>query len=145
MDIEAIGKRFAEHSAVVEAALNKAKQADAEISGRLGELEQRVVRGVMSGRSSEAETWGDAIARSDAFRSLAVTQSGKVRIPLETKTTLTQTTGSGAALAPSDRKPGPNLLPRRRLRFRDALSAGRTDSSVIEYPRQTTRTTRRLY
>lgn len=119
----------------------KLDDATGSLDARLSELEQKAARRGSYGDSyGEPESWGQAVARSDEYKALASspTQRGKVQISI--KTTLTTGSTSGGPLAPTDRKPGPNLLPRRRIRFRDLLTPGRTDSTSVEYPRQTTRT-----
>jgi HK97 family phage major capsid protein len=135
MDTAEIVREFKAHHTDVKAALEKAGIKDAELDARMLEIEQKVARRA-GGGEPEAKSMGEIVARSDEYQALAKSQSGKVRI----KTTITTGSTSGGALAPSDRKPGPNLLPRRRVRFRDVLTPGTTMSTSVEYPRQTGRT-----
>ena len=114
--------------------------ADAQsgFEARLREIEQKAVRGDAGGYDAPAETWGATVANSDQYKALGSLGSGKIRIAV--KATITTASNSGGALAPSDRQIGPNGLPQRRIRFRDVLTPGRTDSTSVEYPRQVTRT-----
>lgn len=109
-----------------------------DLSARLVSVEQAVAggQGGPSARYSDL-TPGEEVIRSDEYRALASSQSGKIRI---NATTLTTGSSSGGALGPADRKGYISSLARRRPRFREALAQGTTNSSLVEYVRQTTRT-----
>lgn len=132
----ALAAAFDAHHKAVEDALKKSGMSVAEISARLSELEQKAVR--RPGGYPEPETWGSQVAASEQYKALAGTQDGKVRIGV--KTTITTGTTSGGPLGTVDHRTVPNMLPQRRIRVRDVLTPGRTASTAVEYPRQTTRT-----
>ena len=121
----------------MKAALEKACQFNAETSQRLIEIEQRLVAPNIGG-GNYAKSWGLQIVESDQFKSLQQSRSGRAFIEL--KTTITTGSTSGGPLAPSDRRPDVDMLPQRRVRIRDLVSPGRTNSTAVEYPQQTTRT-----
>jgi HK97 family phage major capsid protein len=137
MTIENLQKSFADHHALVKEALEKTEGKTGELSEKLKQLEQFLLaRG--SGGGQESKSWGEQVAESDEFKLLAKTRSGRAHIEL--KATITTASPGGGPLAPSDRLATPDMMPRRRLGVRDLLAPGRTNSTSVEYARQTTRT-----
>jgi HK97 family phage major capsid protein len=130
-------REFKSHHSEVKAALEKAGVKDGELEARMNEIEQRIVR-TGDGEQTDRKSLGQTVADSPQFKQLSADRGGKMR--LSVKTTITTATGSGAALAPSMRIAAPDMLQQRRVRVRDLLASGRTDSGSIEFPRQTTRT-----
>src|SRR4051794_14350613 len=134
MDLGTFSHAFEQHHAEVKSLLGETKGTLVAQDARLGEIEQRIARGSFGGGGPAApETWGGVIARSEQYKHIASEQSGKIRVQLEFKSVITTGATSGGPLAPTDRKPGPNMLPKRRIRFREALTPGRTDSTSVEY------------
>lgn len=107
------------------------------VNSRLSSIEQIVASGDRGGRVESSRTAGQVVVESDQYRALAGHQSGKVRI---NATTLTTGTSSGGALGPADRSGIVSGLAQRRIRFRDVLAQGQTNSTSVEFVRQTART-----
>jgi HK97 family phage major capsid protein len=120
-----------------------------DISARLSDLEQKVVR--RGGVQHEPETLksiGQHVVDNDDVKTrlLAGPQKGTVNFKVDTKTILsaTGTWGSTASVTNSlvvpDRQIGTLPLPMRPLTIRDLVSPGQTTSNAIEWAIQTTRT-----
>lgn len=107
-------------------------------NARLRDMEQKLARRGHGGDTGSVESLGSAVVNSDEYKSLAVTQNGKARIQI--KATITTGATSGGALGPSDRTGIVASLPRQEITFRDVLAPGSTNSTSVEYVRQTTRT-----
>lgn len=135
MEIKEISARFDAHATDVVNALKAVKTQGEATDARLAEIEQMVVRGGKGGCTNE-KSLGQTVADSPQFKALSADRGGKARISL--KTTITTTT-AGAGLAPAMRTGVADLLQQRKLRVRDLLSQGRTDSGSIEFPREISR------
>ncbi len=146
MDTAELVREFKAHNADVKAALEKAGVKDLELDARLFDMEQRLAtRDAYShiGDGNSSKSWGQEVADSEEYKSLAGSPNQRGRAVIRMKTTITTGSSSGGPLGPSDRvgySQAAHGLPRRRVRFRELLAPGRTYSTAIEYPRQTTRT-----
>lgn len=85
-------------------------------------------------------SWGQQVADSEEFKGF-LTAAGKARaqIALRPSASITTVNESAGALVTPDRA-GAVTLPRRRLTVRALLGSGTTQSNMIEYARQVTRT-----
>lgn len=136
-------RRFEAHHTEVKAALTKAGVKDSELEARMGEIEQMIVRRGEDGGGDRVKSWGQEVADSTEYKSLASSPNQRGRAVIQLKTTITTGAASGGAFGPSERvgySEASHGLPRRRVRFRELLAPGRTSKTIIEYPRQTTRT-----
>jgi HK97 family phage major capsid protein len=141
-------KRFAEEANTklsANEALSKEAKADAdkvlvklaELRAEMTELHQRDNRRGKDGEAAQ-KSLGYAVAESEQVA--AFSKGGAVgTIKLDRKA-ITSAAGSAGGLITVDRQQEVTGLPRREVRVRDLLMPGRTNSSSIEYPRQTTRT-----
>lgn len=112
------------------------------ISARLTELEQKMVRRAGGGGDADpAKSMGQRVAEDPEVKAaMAEGMRFKGRISIEVKNiTSASTTGTSATtgLVVADRQPGILQLPRRGLVVRDLLMPGRTNSSAIEYVKET--------
>ncbi|MFB0491835.1 hypothetical protein ABIE45_004421 [Methylobacterium sp. OAE515] len=123
-----------------------ADKALAEMGGltaRIGDLEQKLARRGAPAGGEEHKSVGRIVAESEAVK--AAGQRGdawKGSLAIEVKAiTAASASGTSAstALVPADRVAGTSL-PRRPMTIRALLQPGRTNSSIIEYARQTVRT-----
>jgi len=87
-----------------------------------------------------APSWGQQVSDSEEFKGF-VNAAGKARaqISLRPSASITTVSESAGALVTPDRA-GAVALPRRRLTVRALLGLGTTQSNMIEYARQATRT-----
>lgn len=109
----------------------------------MGEIEQRIVRRGDDYGGDRAKSWGNEVADSEEYKSLAGSPNQRGRAVIRMKSTITTGSTSGGPLGPTDQvgySQAAHALPRRRVRFRELLAPGRTSSTAVEYPRQTTRT-----
>ncbi|TDK23438.1 phage major capsid protein [Luteimonas aestuarii] len=90
------------------------------------------------GGGFSAETAGQIFIKSDEFSSLQERGRGTASVTI--KSTLTLDPASAGDLVTPTRVPGATMLQQRRIRIRDVLAAGRTDSSSVEFVKQVTRT-----
>lgn len=115
------------------------KQTTESVEARLHEFGQKLSRRGGDGYlSHSAASPGEILASSEEFKALTNADRGRASVSI--KATLTLGAGSAGALVDPQRVGDGNVLPRRRVRFREVLAAGRTDSSSVEFVRQLTRT-----
>lgn len=125
------------------AAADKALLEMGSLTERVGDLEKKSARRGGDGQDEvksigeqvlDAEEVKSALSRGDNFR-------GRVEVEVKTitsgPTTVGSTAGAGTSLVPTDRRAGVLELPTRRLTIRDLLTPGRTNSSSIEYVKET--------
>ncbi|MBA3511848.1 phage major capsid protein [Sphingomonas sp.] len=95
--------------------------------------------GITASFGSGGRSWGDQVVNSEGLTALR-NAAGKARaqIELTPQAAITSVGTSGGPLFAPDRV-GDVPLARRRLTVRALLGSGRTDSNMVEYPRQTTR------
>lgn len=122
-----------------------ADRALAEMGGltaRVGELEQKMARRGSRDGAPEHRSVGRIVAESEEVKAAGQRgDSWKGSLAIEVKTiTSASATGTSAttALVPADRVAGTSL-PQRPMTIRALLQPGRTNSSIIEYARQTVR------
>ena len=141
METAELVREFKAHHDDVKAALSKAGVKSDELDARMGELEQNLVRRG-DDHGPGIKSWGQAVADSAEYKSLASSANQRGRAVIQLKTTITTGSASGGPLGPTDRQGYSEALalPRRRIRFRELLAPGCTNSTTVEYPRQTTRT-----
>lgn len=101
-------------------------------------IQKQVRRGGDDFNSRPSESPGAVFVKSEEFKNLVKNERG--RASLSMKATLSLGGTSGGALAPAQRIQGATELGRRRISFRDVLAPGSTESSSIEFVKQTTRT-----
>ncbi len=138
-------KRFAEESNVKlkagEDLSREAKQTADQLLVKMTELraEMTELHQKDSRRGGDGEpvrkSLGQMIAESDEVKSY----KGVGTISIDVKA-ITTAAGSAGGLITVDRQAATVDLPRRQVRVRSLLMPGRTNSTSIEYPRQTTRT-----
>lgn len=113
------------------------------LTARVGELEQKLARRGAPAGGEEHKSVGRIVAESEAVKAAGLRgDSWKGSLAVEVKAiTSASATGTSAttALVPADRVAGTSL-PRRPMTIRALLQPGRTNSSIIEYARQTVRT-----
>lgn len=111
-----------------------------ELMARLDEVEQKAARRSKTGEKSE-KSLGQQFVEQEGFKEFTEAK-GKKNFHMDVKavTTVTSaTTGTGAAgdLVRADRLAGILSPPVRRMTVRDLLAAGRTNSNLIEYIKET--------
>lgn len=125
----------------IKAAKDIAEKAAAQVlslSDRLVEAEQKLLGSVLAGKQP-AKTFGALFVESDEYKAFASGKTGKVRFTVQANT-ITGQSGSPATnsdtLVPADRRSG--IIPGafRRLRIRDVIPAGPTNSNMIEFTRE---------
>ena len=111
-----------------------------EIRNRLQSIEQIVASG--GGFLSAAHvpnSPGELMANSDQMQELRASGRGRASMRLNAALITTDTATGGSLIAPH-RVPGAVEMARRKIRMRDVLAPGRTESNLIEYVAQKTRT-----
>lgn len=109
-----------------------------ELSARMTELEQKMVR---AGEGPERKkTIGQQVTDADEFKAF-VKSGGKGRISIPVKAIISSLTtdadGSAGDLIVPQRLPGVLGLPERRMTIRDLLTPGRTGVNAIQYVKET--------
>lgn len=113
------------------------------IKAQLTDLEQKMARGT-GGEDAEAKSAGAVFVASDEFKSFAdggFERNARARI--ETKATLTTTTGAAGSLGSglqTTRLPGVVEQPQRAMTIRALLAQGNMDGMSIEFLREHSRT-----
>jgi len=106
----------------------------AELRAEFTELAQKDTRRGGDGQPVR-KSLGEFVAESEEVK--AYKGVGTIKIDVKA---ITSAGGSGGGLITVDRQTDAVEIPRRQVRVRSLLMPGRTGSSSIEYPRQTTRT-----
>ncbi|MDO7841086.1 phage major capsid protein [Sphingomonas immobilis] len=144
--VKAAAEEFRAKAASGEQISNSAKEkADealtklTEIRGEITELSQKLAQGRRGEGDPALKSMGEQVGASEAVKSFAENGArGTIRIPIEQKA-ITSASVSAGALSRPERLAEIVSLPMRRMRVRDLLMPGRTNSASIEYPKQTSR------
>jgi len=124
-EMKRIGVEQAEKITDLAARLQHVEQADADRSRR-------------GGPGGAGQTPGQLFVASDAFKTFGGSRGhGRVSSVVNAITSLTTSIGG---MAPPDQRGEIVGLPRRRLTVRALLAPGRTESNLVKFTRQTTRT-----
>jgi HK97 family phage major capsid protein len=125
---------FKEHSEAVESRLQELGVNTRELKARLDEVEQKSTRQTGDDFRTPTKSWGDQVIEQSTALDEFKNRSGKGRLSLDVKTTITSTVADPFVVPGRDA-----LLPlaHRSLRVRDLLSVVQVSSGSIEYPRQT--------
>lgn len=109
-----------------------------ELSARLTEIEQKLVRG--SEGPQRAKSVGEQVTDNDDFKAF-VKSGGKGRVSIGMKAIISALTtdadGSAGDLIVPQRQPGIITAPQRRMTIRDLITPGRTASNAIQYVKET--------
>lgn len=120
--------------------LKNLSQERADIRARLQHVEQVVASGGgFQGAAHVPESPGELMANSDQMQELRASGRGRASMRLNAALITTDTATGGSLIAPH-RVPGAVEMARRKIRIRDVLAPGRTESNLIEYVAQKTRT-----
>ncbi len=135
---EAEFKRLGTLSIETKAAADQALIKHNEISARLTEIEQKMVR---RGEKPEGrKSVGQQVTDSEEFKSF-LKGGGKGRMSLQVKAIISSLTtdadGSAGDLIVPMRQPGVIGLPQRKMTIRDLLTPGRTAANAIQYVKET--------
>ena len=108
---------------------------------RLDDVEQKAARRPGPTGGAMELTPGEKLVQSEEFKALAgsSSQRGRARIECKAVSTMTSAAGSSGSLISPDFRPDPVMMPRRRMTIRSLLAPGNTQSSSVQYPRQTVR------
>lgn len=109
-----------------------------ELSARLAEVEQKMVR--RADLPERPKSLGQRVTDSDEFKSW-LGKGGKGRISIEAKAIISALTtdadGSAGDLIVPARVPGVVTAPQRRMTIRDLITPGRTGANAIQYVKET--------
>lgn len=128
-------RRLEEIGPVIE---QSARRID-ELETRNRDIEQAIADGLRQGvRGGGVQSWGQQFVADPQFSSFGGSSGrGVARVAVKS---MTSAMDSGGALITPDRRADPITKARRKVRIRDLVAPGQTNSNSIEYPRQTTRT-----
>jgi HK97 family phage major capsid protein len=109
-----------------------------ELAARMGELEQKMVRGDKAD-GEQRKSIGRQVTDSDEVKSLLASKRGRARVAVKAiiSSLTTDANGSAGDLIVPDRVPGVVTPPVRRMTIRDLLMPGRTDKNAIQYVKET--------
>ncbi|MDW9791898.1 phage major capsid protein [Sinorhizobium meliloti] len=109
-----------------------------ELSARMTEIEQKMVRG--PGGPERRKTIGETVTDNEDFKHF-VKSGGKGRISIPVKAIISALTtdadGSAGDLIVPQRVPGIVAPPQRRMTIRDLITPGNTNSNAIQYVKET--------
>jgi HK97 family phage major capsid protein len=127
-----------------QAKLNDAQQ---KLTGRLEQLETRntdleqKLAARRGGGGDIVKSLGQLVGEHDDLKAFAAKgAAGSLRLALKVQNAITSATGSAGGLIAPQRDPEIVGLPRRQMTIRQLLSVGTTQSNLVQYGRQTTRT-----
>jgi HK97 family phage major capsid protein len=125
------------HTAVKAMHTTSAQQIEAQ-GARLTEIEQHLARRLTGGGPAVIQSLGAQVVASDGYKNFkAAGLRGTGRIAVMAMTS--DASSAGPLIAP-DRQSSPVMLPRQRLKVRDLLAPGQTNSNLVQFTRQTGRT-----
>lgn len=130
-------KNLGKVSGETKEAADKALVMHGELSKRMTDLEQKMVRAAAG--PERQKTLGDIVVNSDEVKALLQSKSGKARVNVKAIISALTTDADGSvgdAIAPV-RLPGIITAPERRMTVRDLLTPGRTSSPSIQYVKET--------
>lgn len=128
-EIESNKKAEAETKAAIEKIAVKA----AEFTDKAMLLERKLADRELA-ETARAESAGEVLVKSEAFKAMAAGQSKFARVEL--KTAIINATGQNQPLVPDMRVPGIIAQPERMFTIRDALPSGRTTSNLVQFTRE---------
>jgi HK97 family phage major capsid protein len=109
-----------------------------ELSARMSELEQKMVRG--PGEPEKQKSIGQSVTEHEDFKHF-IKSGAKGRMSISVKAIISALTtdadGSAGDLIVPQRQPGILALPQRRLTIRDLIMPGQTSSNAIQYVKET--------
>ncbi|EJF91676.1 phage major capsid protein [Bartonella tamiae] len=110
-----------------------------EAKSRLDEIEQKLARSPSQEMSQKS--LGEQFVENEEFKAMAASPNMKSTYSMSVKADITSVNdgnagSAGAAIAPN-RLSGIQTLPQQRLTIRNLLSAGRTNSPLIQYVQET--------
>jgi HK97 family phage major capsid protein len=123
---------FDQHTEVVESRLEELGVDTKELKARLDEVEQKAARAGGGAINVETKSWGEQVIEQQSALDEFKNRSGKGRLSLDVKTTVTSTVADPFVVPQRDVV---LPLPRRALRVRDLLSVVPVTSGSVEYPR----------
>ena len=126
-DLKNLGNERAEFRASLQNVQQKLAQIEANGFGGAG------------GEAFAGDSPGTLMAHSDQMEDLRASGRGRASMRLNAALITTGDATGGSLIAPH-RLPGAVEMARRKIRLRDVLAAGRTESNLIEYVAQKTRT-----
>lgn len=109
-----------------------------ELSARLTEIEQKLVRG--PGQPEARKSIGQTVTESDLFKTfLGGSRKGRISIPVKAiiSALTTDADGSAGDLIVPQRIAGIIAPPQRRMTIRDLITPGRTVSNALQYIKET--------
>jgi HK97 family phage major capsid protein len=112
-----------------------------ELSARMADLEQKMVRRTFDDEHGgpQYQSLGDMVAENDAVKALCAAGRGRASVQVKAiiSSLTTDANGSAGDLIVPQRKPG--ILPPviRRLTIRDLIQPGQTNSTSIQYVKET--------
>lgn len=110
-----------------------------ELSARMTEIEQKLVRGAEG--PQRAKSIGEQVTGNDDVKAFLAAKKSKGSVSVHMKAIISSLTtdadGSAGDLIVPQRQPGIIGLPQRRMTVRDLLTPGRTSSNAIQYVRET--------
>jgi HK97 family phage major capsid protein len=136
VELKNLGKLTEETKKVADEAMVKHN----EISARLTEIEQKMVRG--AGEPERRKSIGETVTDSDDFKAFAksAARGGKQSVAIAVKaiisSLITDANGSAGDLIVPDRR-GIIDPVQRRMTIRDLITPGRTSSNAIQYVKET--------
>lgn len=110
-----------------------------ELSARMDSLEQRVIRRGHEDAPERVKSLGEQVTDDDGVKALMAAGRGKasVRVKAIISGLTTDANGSAGDLIVPQRQPGILPLVTRRFTVRDLIQPGRTDSTSIQYVKET--------
>lgn len=132
---EAARKAHGDLSSETKASIDKLLTEQAAIGARLTEAEQKLARRGERDDGEARKTLGETVIADEAVQAVMKSRDGRARVNVKTITGLTA--GAGGVFVQPDRQAGLVVAPNRRFTVRDLLTPGRTNSTSIEYVRET--------
>lgn len=130
-------KALSEQTAVA-ASLKKIEEGLEQVSNSQHDFEQKM--SARKGGGKEApKSLGQLVAESEKVKQY-VAAGAKGHIQIDVNQVITSAADSAGALIDSERETAIVGMPKRRMTIRQLLMPGRTNSNLVEYPRQKTRT-----
>jgi HK97 family phage major capsid protein len=115
---------------------DKALSEQAEMRGRLQEIEQIVARRASPDKPASAKTPGELFIENEKVKAFCAEKSSRGRVRVD-MATITSASNSAGALVEPMRIPGIVSLPERRLTVRDLLTPGRTGQNAVQFVQET--------
>lgn len=127
-------KEAGEVQVEVKAAVEKVSAQVITLTDRSQDLEQKLNHSLSDYRQEQGVNIGRMVVEDEAFKAYMAGTRDKARVEL--KTAIINATGQNQPLVPADRLAGIVTAPTRRLRMRDVLAVGRTESNSIEFAKE---------